>query len=130
MCAIAKSDAAENRARHVRHGLTAAGFAIALVASVAAGAADAIAERGRALTFARDKGNCLACHVIAGGTQMGDIGPPLVAIAARFPDRGRLRAQIWDAGSFNLETLMPPFGRHAILSEEEIDAIVAFLYTL
>ena len=85
---------------------------------------------GRHLAFARDKGNCLACHVIAGGTQMGDIGPPLAGIAARFPDRQRLYDQIWDAGRFNNPSLMPPFGRHEILSDGEIDAIVQFLYTL
>ena len=77
-----------------------------------------------------DAYNCLACHVIAGGTQMGDIGPPLAGIGARFPDRKRLRDQIWDAGQFNDASLMPPFGRHEILSGREIDAIVEFLYTL
>ena len=91
---------------------------------------EALVAAGRKLAFARDKGNCLACHVIAGGSQMGDIGPPLAGIRARFPDRRRLRAQIWDAGAFNDRSLMPPFGRHEILSEREIDAIVAFLYTL
>ena len=85
---------------------------------------------GRSLTFARDKGNCLACHVISGGTQMGDIGPALSAMRQRFPERQRLRDQIWDAEQFNDATLMPPFGRHEILSEPEIDAIVEFLYTL
>jgi sulfur-oxidizing protein SoxX len=88
------------------------------------------AARGRGLAFARDKGNCLACHLIAGGDQMGDIGPPLVAMAARFPDRERLRRQIWDAGDFNERSLMPPFGRHGILDGAEIDAIIDFLYTL
>ena len=89
-----------------------------------------LSASGRELAFARDKGNCLACHVMAGGTQMGDIGPPLVGIAARFPVRKRLRDQIWDAGQFNDQSLMPPFGRHEILNGREIDAIVEFLYTL
>ncbi len=90
----------------------------------------AITARGRELAFARDKGNCLACHVIAGGTQMGDIGPPLININTRFPDRQRLRDQIWDASQFNHASLMPPFGRHKILNDQEIDAIVDYLYTL
>ena len=42
----------------------------------------------------------------------------------------RLYDQIWDAGRFNNPSLMPPFGRHEILSDGEIDAIVQFLYTL
>ena len=87
-------------------------------------------DRGRDLAFARDKGNCLACHVIAGGEQMGDIGPPLTKIRARFPDRRRLRAQIWDAREFNEKTLMPPYGSHDMLSGSEIDAVVEFLYEL
>lgn len=85
---------------------------------------------GRALAFARDKGNCLACHVIAGGTQMGDIGPPLVDMRERYPDRARLVAQLWDPDRFNPRSLMPPYGRHEILTREEIEAIVDFLYSL
>ena len=84
---------------------------------------------GPALTFGSNKGNCLACHVISGGEQMGDIGPPLENMRLRFPDRERLRAQIWDAGQFNINSLMPPFGRHRILSEQEIDLVIDFLYT-
>lgn len=85
---------------------------------------------GRALAFARDKGNCLACHVIAGGTQMGDIGPPLADMRERYPDRARLVAQLWDPDRFNPRSLMPPYGRHEILTREEIEAIVDFLYSL
>lgn len=102
---------------------------LSVVINAAAGDQESIGG-GRDLAFARDKGNCLACHVIDGGTQMGDIGPPLAGIRARFPDRRRLRDQIWDAGQFNDQSLMPPFGRHEILSGPEIDAIVEFLYTL
>lgn len=108
--------------------LFALSFGVGIIGDCGAGETAASA-RGRELAFARDKGNCLACHVIAGGTQMGDIGPPLVAIAERFPDRRRLRDQVWDAGQFNEQSLMPPFGRHEILSEQEIDAVVEFLYT-
>lgn len=93
-------------------------------------AAKEISDQGRELAFARNKGNCLACHVIAGGSQMGDIGPALFDINIRFPDRRRLRDQIWDASEFNPVSLMPPFGRHKILSDSEIDAIVEYLYTL
>lgn len=85
---------------------------------------------GRALAFARDKGNCLACHVIAGGTQMGDIGPPLVRMRERYPERERLVAQLRDPGRFNAGSLMPPYGRHEILTPGEIEAIVDFLYSL
>ena len=75
-------------------------------------------------------GNCLACHAIAGGESPGNMGPPLVAVQARFPDRDRLRRQIHDATEFNPISAMPPFGRHGILTEEEIELVIDFLYTL
>ena len=48
----------------------------------------------------------------------------------RFPDKAKLRAQVWDATAINPRTVMPPYGRHKILSEEEIDKVVEFLLTL
>ena len=87
-------------------------------------------EKGRELAFNRAKGNCLACHVIADGALPGNIGPPLIAMKQRFPERERLRAQIWDAGARNPDSIMPPFGRHRILTDEEIGLLVDFLYSL
>ena len=87
-------------------------------------------ERGRKLAFERRKGNCLACHVIVGGELAGNYGPPLLMMKVRFPDRDALREQIWDAEKSNPATRMPPFGRHKILTEEEIDLVVDFLLTL
>lgn len=60
----------------------------------------------------------------------GNMGPPLVAMKARFPDKAKLRAQIWDATVANPNTAMPPFGKHKILSEKDIDLIVEFIHTL
>ncbi len=87
-------------------------------------------EKGKALTFDRKKGNCLSCHVIAGGTLMGTTAPPLVQMQARFPDKGKLYEQIWDARKRNPNTFMPPFGSHGMLSGEEVSAVVEYLYTL
>jgi len=87
-------------------------------------------EQGRELAFKRIKGNCLACHYIEGGELMGNYGPPLLAMKARYPDREVLRAQIWDAAVKNPDTRMPPFGRNHILSEEEIDLVTDFIHTL
>ena len=92
-------------------------------------AADRI-EQGKALAFERRKGNCLACHIIEGGELAGNYGPPLLMMKARFPDREVLRAQIWDASVRMSSTRMPPFGRHRILTEEEIDLVVDFILTL
>jgi sulfur-oxidizing protein SoxX len=79
------------------------------------------------------KGNCLACHAMPGDASAvtsANIGPPLVAMRARFPDREQLRRQVWDAGRTNPDTVMPPYGKHQILTAEEIDLIVDYLYTL
>lgn len=97
---------------------------------VLADKASSVVEQGKAVSFDRKKGNCLACHQIAGGDLPGNIAPPLVAMKARYPDKSRLRAQIWDATKMNSNSIMPPFGRQQILSETEIDKIVEFIYTL
>jgi len=85
---------------------------------------------GKDLAMARDKGNCLACHAIADGELPGNIGPPLLYMRQRFPDKNELRAQIWDPTARNPDTVMPPFGRHRILTDEEIDLIVDYIQTL
>ena len=90
----------------------------------------ASADNGKKVAFDRKKGNCLACHAIAGGDLPGNIGPPLVAMKARFPDKAKLRAQIWDATATNPNSMMPPFGKHKIISESEIDDVVEFIYSL
>jgi len=98
-----------------------------------AGDENAAAERvkkGNELAFNRKKGNCLACHYIEGGTLMGSTGPALVAMKARFPDREKLRAQIFDARTNNENTIMPPFGAHGALTGLEIELIVDWLLTL
>ena len=105
---------------------------LALVpAAVSAQEAEAsAAEQGKQVAFDRRKGNCLACHAVEGGDMAGNIGPPLVAMKARFPDKARLRAQIWDATKANPNSIMPPIGRHQVLTEKEIDQIVEYMYTL
>jgi sulfur-oxidizing protein SoxX len=96
-----------------------------------ANAADAKAiEEGKEIAFHRKKGNCLACHKIAGGDLPGNIGPELVNMKARYPDKAKLRAQIWDATTVNPNTIMPPFGKHKMLSEKEIDLVTDFIYSL
>ena len=93
-----------------------------------AGASDI--EAGKKVAFDRKKGNCLACHMLAGGQLPGNIGPPLIAMKARFPNKADLRAQIWDATEKNPNTMMPPFGKHRVLTEKEVDLVTEFIYTL
>lgn len=119
--------------------LTTAGSVLALAGSLALLPTSSLAadekaasavDQGKTLSFNRKKGNCLACHQMDGGSLPGNIGPPLIAMKARFPDKAKLRAQIWDATKSNPNSIMPPFGRQQILSESDIDKIVEFVYTL
>ena len=87
-------------------------------------------EEGKKLVFDQMKGNCLACHVIAGGDLPGNIGPPLVAMKDRFPDKAKLRAQIYDPRVANPKTTMMPFGPMGILTDAELDKVVEYIYTL
>jgi sulfur-oxidizing protein SoxX len=91
---------------------------------------DADIAKGKELSFNKKKGNCLACHDIAGGKLPGNIGPPLVAMKARYPDFEKLKSQISDARKNNPNTIMIPFGPHSVLSAKEIDLVSKFIYTL
>jgi len=93
------------------------------------------AEEGMKIATNRKKGNCMACHKIAGlkgraAESHGNIGPALVNMKARYPDKKKLRAEIYDAQVNNPNTIMPPFGKHKILTEDELDKVVEFVLTL
>ncbi len=98
--------------------------------ALAADTAATAIEKGKAVAVDRKKGNCLACHAMDDGALPGNIAPPLVSMKLRYPDRAKLREQIWDATIRNPNSIMPPFGRHQLLSEEEIDNITDYILTL
>ena len=100
----------------------------AAAASGPACAQSAVAE-GQKLAFDRGKDNCLTCHDIKGGDLPGTIGPQLKDLKARY-DRNELIAIVTDETKRNPLTMMPPFGRNRILTEQEINAVVDFLQTL
>ena len=99
------------------------------IAIFGASAAAAAPSAGEQLAFDRGKGNCLTCHAIKGGDSPGNVGPALNDMKKRFPDRAELIAIISDETKRNPQTVMPPFRRNLILTDQEIDAIVDFLYT-
>ncbi len=101
----------------------------ALVSASPARAQSAVSE-GQKLAFDRGKGNCLTCHEIKGGDFPGTIGPALTDIKSKYPDRKDLVAIVTDETKRNPQTVMPPFGRNRILTEQEINAVVDFLQTL
>lgn len=106
--------------------------ALLVVATNSVQAASTISV-GKEIVFERTKGNCLACHAfptVPDAEQTGNSGPPIIAMQARFPDKSSLRAIIRDATVSNSTSFMPPFGKHQVLSEEEIDKVVDFVHSL
>ena len=103
---------------------------LALALQAAALAADDRIDAGKKLAFDRAKGNCLACHRIEDGELPGTLGPPLLAMKLRFPDKAALQQQVCDATIRQPDSRMPPFCRHGILTEDEVELIVDYLYTL
>jgi sulfur-oxidizing protein SoxX len=104
-------------------------LSILLLPCFHAGASSTI-EPGKAVAENRNKGNCLSCHFVQGAEMTGTIAPPLISMKLRYPNAAKLRSQIWDATAQNPETVMPPYGRHLILTEEEIDQVFEYIYSL
>jgi len=92
-------------------------------------------EEGKKLAFNRSQGNCLACHAMKGGNLAGNIGPALIAMKARFPG-AKGKQELYDIVYGKVSrvskdvSMMPPFGTHGILSDEQIHKIVEYIYTL
>jgi sulfur-oxidizing protein SoxX len=113
----------------IRHPAIHSAFAAAFALALSAASAQAQSADGKKLALDRGKGNCLTCHVIKGGDFPGTIGPELKDLKGKY-DRNELVAIVTDETKRNPQTVMPPFGRNRILTEQEISAIVDFLQTL
>ena len=103
---------------------------LCLFVGIAHAGEDERLAQGKAIAYDRNKGNCLSCHMMDDGELPGNSGPPLMMMQARFPDRDVLRRQIWDPLERNPISVMPPYGRHKILTEEEIDLVVDYVHSL
>lgn len=116
--------------------IRASGACLILLAGFAQAASAAEPDKaptGQELAFDNRKGNCLACHMMPGDSKAvssSNIGPPLIGMRERYPDRAKLYAQVWDASKSNADSLMPPFGKHKILSEAEINTVVDYIHGL
>jgi L-cysteine S-thiosulfotransferase len=93
----------------------------------------ATVAKGRAIFLDERKGNCAACHKAPNDETVktqSKIGMALEAVKARYPDRAKLRDAIWDLSKTVPNTIMPPYGKNRILSDDEIDALVIYLETI
>jgi sulfur-oxidizing protein SoxX len=87
-------------------------------------------EAGRAIAADRKLGNCYTCHQVEGADLAGNVAPPLVFMTMRYPDREALRAQIADPRIRNPNTIMPPYGAYGILTEQELDQLTDYVFSL
>jgi sulfur-oxidizing protein SoxX len=102
------------------------------------------AERGRAIAFDPERGNCTICHPVPGGKPrlQGDVGPSLAGVAGRLTE-GQIRLRLVDGTRINPSTIMPPYHRveglnrvgpawrgKPVLGAGEIEDLVAYLLTL
>jgi sulfur-oxidizing protein SoxX len=111
-------------------------FASILVSFITAASAQSMPTDGRALFIDERKGNCSACHKTPTDATLksaSNIGSPLESIKQKYAtpaDRMRLRNAVWDSSKTLPNTIMPPYGKHRILTDVEIDAILTYLETL
>ena len=101
--------------------------------------------RGIKIVVTRKKGNCLACHKVEQLSDYpfhGNIGPELTDVASRM-SVGEMRLRLVNPKVINPDTIMPAFyrteGLHRVmdkfkgkpvLTEQEIEDVIAFLKTL
>lgn len=75
-------------------------------------------------------GSCLACHLVPDEHLMGNVGIDLTQIGSWENDEERMFNYIYDSRIYNPNSVMPPWGAHGLISNEEIKDIVAYLKTL
>jgi sulfur-oxidizing protein SoxX len=95
----------------------------------ASAAVSSAVAAGKKLAFDRSMGNCLACHTMKGSDVPSNVGPKLSDIKKKFPNRKKLYAIIYDEEQRNPQTVMPAFGKNLILTPQQINQIIDFLYT-
>jgi sulfur-oxidizing protein SoxX len=103
---------------------------VAIITPSIAMAVDAdLAAKGKEIAEDRKKGNCFTCHSYEGAHLAGNIGPALNGVSKR-KSKEAIYNQIWDATKANPNSSMPPFGKHEVLSKDEVTAVTEWVSTL
>lgn len=92
----------------------------------------ALVKEGKHIFDTKKLGNCTACHAVEGLTfnSVGSLGPKLKGL--KYWPTKTLYNTVFDIYKTRgiKVSAMPPFGRDAWLSSQQIKAVVAFLKTI
>lgn len=87
-------------------------------------------KRGREIAMATTRGNCAACHQLPGDDWPGTVGNSLLQYKKYEYTAERIYQQIYDARVINPTSVMPPYGSHNLLSDQELRDLVAYLQSI
>lgn len=86
------------------------------------------AERGEKIATNLRWGNCIACHALP-KHEGGSIGPSLKGYAFREIPLDVTYQRLWDVRYYNPNAFMPVYGPNKVLTDQDIQDVLAFLYT-
>jgi sulfur oxidation c-type cytochrome SoxX len=88
------------------------------------------AKRGKEIAMSKTLGNCATCHQLPGDEWPGTVGNSLLHYKKYGYPNDRVYQQIYDARIFNPSSVMPPFGTHNLLGEQDIRDLVAYIQSI
>jgi sulfur oxidation c-type cytochrome SoxX len=87
-------------------------------------------KRGKEIAMSKSDRNCATCHQLPGDEWPGTVGNSLLHYKTRGYTDDRVYQQLYDARKFNPNSIMPPFGSHNLLSDQDLRDIVAYLQSI
>ena len=113
-----------------------------LIAGCAAVGTQGDVGRGREVFVSRDQGHCVICHSAPGVREAGNVGPPLAGVGSRLT-AAEIRVRVEDITRVNTDAAMPAFHKReglqrvapayanrSILTQSQVDDVVAYLASL
>jgi len=101
--------------------------------SAAAHAADSASDiaAGKEIAFGLKEGNCVACHNLPGAAMAGNVGPRLGPwVHGVFHSESELVKYLYDPQAKFAHTVMPEFGKNKMLTEEQLEQVSAYVWSL
>lgn len=86
------------------------------------------AARGEKIAINVRWGNCIGCHSLP-NHEGGTIGPSLKGYGHREMPLDYTYQRIWDVRFYNPNAFMPVYGPNKVLTDQDIQDVMAFIYT-